>query len=292
MFKKVIILMVVLISVSFSVNAGFLSKGVKYGATTAFVRFAVPAITRGVGKKTAGWALKKLKSKSFTHFTESMAVLTFVAVGNEKYKNNIKDIMASAGVLTDKLSLKMDEDSAEFSKAKAIFTEKADNIDKKHKKRKCDTYKLLMTKQGYPSDQMFINDPVQEWNVGSFGELYDNAVTNDKLDHDHIPSKQAIKNFLENKGYKMSTNDVEDNVDNNTTTIEIKNTLHRKGATYAGRQGTKIEGLKRKFFDSKNLRLATIRDMSYHYINSGGNKNVIKSFFPLYKRNLELCLYN
>lgn len=81
-YKKNIIIIAVLLVISFSVNAGILSKGVKAGVTYSFFKFAVPAIKKGTGKKTAGFALKKLQSKSFTHFTESMAILTFLAVGN------------------------------------------------------------------------------------------------------------------------------------------------------------------------------------------------------------------
>lgn len=64
------------------------------------------------------------------------------------------------------------------------------------------------------------------------------------------------------------------------------------GATYGGKQNSKINNIKRQLFDSQDLRIATIRDMSYHYVNSKANSNVVKAFFPLYKRNLDLCLYN
>lgn len=288
--KKILIIFIVIMSVSFSSNAGLIGKSIKVGATYTFVRFAVPAITKGTGKKAAGWALKKLKRKSFTHFTESMAVLTLIAETNVKYKDNVKEIMSIAGVLTDEINFKIEENSKEFEEAKDIFIEKANELDKKYKKRSCDSYKYLMTENGYPSNPNYIHNPVREWDVAAYGELVDNEKKHDNLEHDHIPSKQAIKNFLKKKGYKISGN-YEENVDDNSTAIEVSRVNHIKGATFGGKQNSKINGIAKKFFDAEDLRVATIRDMSYHFINSKDSK-VIKSFLPLYKRNLELCLYN
>lgn len=91
-----------------------MSKGIKTDATYTFVRFAVPKITKRTRKKSADWALKKLKIKYLTHITESMAVLSIVAVTYQQYIDNIKDIMDNAGVLTNDISLKIDEDSKEL----------------------------------------------------------------------------------------------------------------------------------------------------------------------------------
>ena len=288
--KKTLIMMVVLISVSFSVNAGFVSKGVKVGAVYTFLRFATPAIIRGSGKRATGLALKKFKKSSPENHKEALLILTVIAVGNEKYKENIKDIMKRSGDLTSELNSKIDKESKEFEKAKAIFTTKANDIDKKYKKRNCDTYKHLMTDYGYPSDLNYIHNPVQEWDVGSYGDLAYNSMKNDNLEHDHIPSKQAVENFLKNKGYTISKK-VKKNINQNSTTIEVSKENHIKGATYGGKQNSKINGIAKKFFDSEDLRVATIRDMSYHFINSKDSR-AISAFFPLYKRNLELCLYN
>lgn len=198
--------------------------------------------------------------------------------------------MINAGVLTKDLSFKIDEDAKEFSKAKTLFTLEADKIDSKYKKTSCDTYKLLMTANGYPSNPKYIHNPVRDWDVASYNILYENSLTNDNLEHDHIPSKEAVKNFLRKKGYNIS-GIIEEDVNENSTAIEVSKINHINGATYGGKQNQTIQGIKKKFFDSEDLRLATIRDMSYHYINSKNNQ-VIQSFFPLYKRNLDLCLYN
>lgn len=149
---------------------------------------------------------------------------------------------------------------------------------------------MLLSKEGFRSDQSFINNPIQEWNVGSYKELEKYAITGDNLEHDHIPSYQSLISFLNSKGLKVKKNNRQ--VKNNGTAFEIKKSLHMNGATYGGKQNKQIDGIIKALFDSKNLRGATIRDLSYHFINSGYDKNVIKAFTPIYKRNLELCLYN
>lgn len=219
-----------------------------------------------------------------------MTVLTFIAISNADYKENIKDIMNYAGVLTPQLNNEIDEESEKFQEASEFFTEKANNIDKKHKKRNCDTYHFLLSKDSFPSDQSFVNNPIQEWNVGSYKELEKYATTGDDLEHDHIPSYQSLISFLNLKGLKVKKNNRQ--VKNNGTAFEIKKSLHMNGATYGGKQNKQIDGVVKALFDSKNLRSATIRDLSYHFINSGYDRNIIKAFTPIYKRNLALCLYN
>lgn len=130
-----------------------------------------------------------------------------------------------------------------------------------------------------------------------------------KLEMDHIPSYAAIETFLENKGititkyFTIKPNGKKEfqrdtNLEANTSTIGLPQTIHNKGRAYGGKNSkNKISK------DSQNLLEATILDISitaYHFSLDYTNgsvynitaQNYIKSALTVYIRNKLLCLYD
>lgn len=109
---------------------------------------------------------------------------------------------------------------------------------------------------------------------------------------DHIPSYKAIHNFIELKGITLNQKR-EDNksFDKNLTAITIFTAEHRQGSrTYGGRNIT------RHIMDSKNLKIATAKDIAFFsayliLFKFKDPSDYIKSSEILIKRNFYLCLY-
>lgn len=164
--------------------------------------------------------------------------------------------------------------------------------------------KLLPKIQNYPTHTL---------NVNTYRYLYKNYTNKSfNLEHDHIPSKAAIREFLENKGITIKSINYENKINNknkisnndliyNESAISIPKLLHSESRTYAGRNSSK-----QITKDSNNLRLATIKDLTtiayYLYLNENDiyNQNkfgihysdYINSGIILYTRNKLLCLYD
>jgi len=157
----------------------------------------------------------------------------------------------------------------------------------KNRKYNCINEKEIYNKN---ADIMYrkVSSPVKEWDYGAYKELRNNEVVGDKLEHDHIPSLNAIIKYLEERdNLKLARKKgIGEYVTNNATSLEVKETIHKKSRTYKGKN--KLLSLE----DSKDLRLATIKDFSYYLKDYKDiNQKMVTRFVNVYVRNKYLCLY-
>lgn len=147
-------------------------------------------------------------------------------------------------------------------------------------------------------------NPVNEWDYGSYSYL--NFITpkiTDNMEHDHIPSAQAIFTYLEKRDFNIYGKLQRKTgrgliVLNNTTAVEVKKSLHQQGRTWFGKQGKMVEDKATKSFkklyeiDSENLFSATILDFAeYIKIEKDLTPLMAEAFDATIERNTKLCLY-
>ncbi len=157
-------------------------------------------------------------------------------------------------------------------------------IDLKDKDSDCFDKNAIYSNNLY-TPFFYIDNPVKEWNYGSYKELTKKSMALDNLDNDHIPSSAAVVNYLSIRDNKK-LNKKNSQVHYNATAISISKNLHIHGRTYKGKNKLlKIE-------DSKNLKIATIKDFAYYFSDQKQiSKQILNSFFNIYSRNKYLCLY-
>lgn len=139
---------------------------------------------------------------------------------------------------------------------------------------------------------------VIELDVNKYSILEDLSTKGDNLDLDHVPSKAAIRNFIERKlNTKLSSTQYR-YLEANTTAIALNNAMHADGRTYKTKNNAdQIDS------DSTKLAWATLADLTNHLVHllqrntSHRDKQQadIRQFFlssgMLYARNKALCLY-
>lgn len=288
MKMKIVILLLGAISV-FNVNAGLgsmaLKGGTSYAAYSGF-RFAVEK--GGVIATKAGLkAVKSYIKKNPDKVVALSAAMTAYAVEHKEMTSKAVSFMAQAGLISSSDGNQILEDSREYATAHAAVESQLGGISNNDG---CSLSYLNSVVSGDLTG--FMNNgskPVKVNDTGSYAYLKRMEEVGDNLEHDHIPSQKAVRSFLEKKlGQKFSKTSREyKKITNNASAIEITKLLHSKGRTYRG----KNTPIKIKL-DAMNLRDATIKDFSYHYMNSGFDWSLMKSFVNVYKRNTALCLYS
>ncbi|MGD1524254.1 hypothetical protein [Vibrio harveyi] len=282
------IVMICCLLFSLSANAGLGSMAFKGGTSfVAYQGFKV-AVTKG-GPIATKAGLKAVKSYIKKH-PEKVNMLTAAMVGfaveHADLTDRATDFLMQADLINsaDRVSIK--EDSKEFSRAYSAVETQVAGIEPP---KDCNTgiYHEFANSNltGFMNS---VHNPVRIKDTGSYAALKRFERGGDDLEHDHIPSQKAVKVFLEKKlGSTFSRTSAQyKNITNNASTIEIHKTLHAQGRTWRGRN-TKLQIT----LDSKNLRKATLKDFSYHYMNSGFDWSLMSSFVKVYKRNSALCLY-
>ncbi|MFC7403982.1 hypothetical protein [Georgenia alba] len=133
------------------------------------------------------------------------------------------------------------------------------------------------------------NGPVREYEVGRYEDLKRREQTGDGLEHDHIPSKQALKLAAQRKaareGKTLSEADLR-RIENRGISIEIMRDLHVAGRTW----GSKNKAL--ADVDSQDLGAAMWRDLQAHWDNLVDKEDVdlngvLDQFAELVRRNKE-----
>lgn len=230
------------------------------------------------------------KTGAGQNYLYSMLSFYIVTDKTSDQARNSLAIITGAGIDTPSFSKKISRDMHHFDEHVITLESVAEQIEKENKYR-CYNKNLIYK----PNADVYIrsvHSPIQEWDYGSYFELDKLAVSHDKLEHDHIPSISAVLRYLEKRdGYPLKSFDRFKGdgaiVSNNATTLEIKESLHKLGRTYKGKN-TQNQVL----LDSADLRLATIKDLAYYYLNSDKlSQKMVTNFVNVFIRNRYLCLY-
>lgn len=266
------------------VVAGLSSKAVD--------RVLIPAILEGKGiDKAISIAKKFKKSKIAKNYIYQKLSVYIISEPESIWAQNAADIIIGAGLNDSAFEKRIDQEMANFHSHIATFTEVANFIDYNDSESDCfDKNAIYSTNLKTPFFN--IDNPVKEWNYGSYQELTKNSMRFDKLDNDHIPSSASILKYLSIRDNRLlSKNKHIDflgyTVHLNSTALTIYKKLHKNSRTYKGRNNKDLI-----LEDSKNLKLATIKDFSYYFSEEKKiSKNIINSFIEVYSRNKYLCLY-
>ncbi len=229
-----------------------------------------------------------LSANKYAKYIAAEALISVViTMANTKYATNANAILGETGYLDDhayrnEIAYRKDN----YESHVPVLTTLAHKIDMEPQ-AKCRGGNNIYT---YPSGVPLqdIHKPARIWDYGPYKELKKSARVGDKLEHDHIPSIAAIYKYLESRdGIDTRENpSLSLIIKNNTTALEITKDMHKLGRTY-GSKNTYIN-----LGDSKNLRLATIKDMAYHLANNYVlSKEMLGAFAGVYYRNRLLCLY-
>lgn len=181
------------------------------------------------------------------------------------------------------------EESVDFAQAYSALSKLVSDIDE-------DSYcnqTAGLSEVAHGNIRDFLSEskkPVRMYDVGSYYFLKKNEIVGDEMEHDHIPSSKAVSKYVSRTlGEEIAPNPRSasgKNIHKNATAIEITKILHSKGRTYRGKNtASQIE------LDSQDLKIATLKDMSYHLVNSGFDIELLEPFRDMYIRNSAMCLY-
>lgn len=298
-----IFLMVSIVFSSFSTHANILTGAVKGGALGFIIAHSVrvggPVVLRAAGKKIAAHVAKNPGEAAAI-----VGAIVTLAVENQEWRQNAIKLIdyANLSPWLETVGISkttIEEDGADFDQAYSFaVTHVANPID----------YSNACARAGLPSEIAFnagyrtflstmpsgnVSRHVELGDVGSYFVLKKSEEKNDDMEHDHVPSSAALKEFFRRK-MKISGEDQLNMIHENATAVEIPADLHHNGRTYAGRNRKKENAhgnMIRIKLDAENLLKATIKDMSWHFINSNFDTALIKPFQNVLLRNAALCLY-
>lgn len=277
-------ILLLLTLVSFSANAGFLSKSVKAGSGIVAYNLAKKAIING-GPKTIKFASKRLYSYLKKNPDKVGAVgglLAGFAIENTGFTDKTISLISQIPSLNYLNTKKIKEDSLDFDEAKAEVLAAVSNIKTPNHCTQRNSSDYLVGQQ--PTDYTYIGYPVSIGNVGAYKDLVNKATPGDKLEHDHIPSSAAVKLYLKKKRGGLTPQETRLS-HQNATAIEVSSSMHKAGRT----MGTKNKAL--SLLDAKDLRMASIKDFTYHFINGKKRTSLLSAFRLVYQRNANMCLY-
>lgn len=213
-----------------------------------------------------------------------------------EYKQNILDFEDYYHIgNNDEVAYKI-ESSSEYknylSSIKTKINEIESELDKS--KMKCDNayyQKLANSPIDFPNNLKLTEDGNNNiYAVNRYGFFPEDRTG---YTPDHIPSYKAIHNFLVSQGISLEPKRPNNKIlDKNLTAITIITNEHQAGSrTYGGRN------IQRSIEDSKNLKLATAKDIAFFsayliLFKFKDPTDYIKSNETLIKRNFYLCLYN
>lgn len=154
---------------------------------------------------------------------------------------------------------------------------------------------------------------LEEWDYASYSALVARAPKDD-LEHDHIPSVAAILKYVEKRDKLKNLDRISGAgkiIRNNATAVEVKKYYHREGRTFGSPKSKEFDQMPLfenlfisnnwgvikdelvSSIDSKNLKLATVKDFAYYGLKVKlDDPKVIKAMRDIYIRNYRLCLYD
>lgn len=286
--KKFIYIFLSIFLLSSIAEAGVKKFVVAGLSSKAVDRVLIPAILEGKGiDKAISIAKKFKKSKIARNYIYQKLSVYIISEPESIWAQNAADIIIGAGLNDSAFEKRIDQEMANFHSHIATFTEVANFIDYNDSESDCfDKNAIYSTNLKTPFFN--IDNPVKEWNYGSYQELTKNSMPFDKFENDHIPSSAAILMYLSLRDNKTITKNtpLRKTIINNSTSLTILKTLHKNSRTYKGRNNLLKEE------DSKNLKLSTIKDFSYYFSSKKIiSRKIVNSFIEIYSRNKYLCLY-
>lgn len=277
-------MLLLLTLISFSANAGLLSKSVKAGAGIIAYNLAKKAIING-GPKTIRFASKRLYlylKKNPDKVGVIGGLLTGFAIENAGFTDKATLLISQIPSLNHLNTKKIKEDSLDFDKAKVEVLAAVSNIKTPNHCSQRNSSDYLVRQQ--PTDYTHIGSPVSIGNVGAYKDLTNKAMIGDKLEHDHIPSGAAVKLYLKKKRGSLTPKDAR-LAYKNATALEVSSSMHNAGRT----MGPKNKAL--SLLDAKDLRMASVKDFTYHFIHGKKRSSLLSAFRLVYQRNANMCLY-
>jgi hypothetical protein len=201
-----------------------------------------------------------------------------------EYANIAINVANSQGIYTPVYKKNLDKDLTAYSSLLSRLDTVRRDVERKNRKQCTQKERVEIQQSGRANDYTHIHSTVEEWDTGAYKDLRNRSDPDDR-EHDHIPSKAAVRQYLmikNNNGQKFSANVVL-NIENNASAVNIHEDTHAKGRTHS----------QKKLFltDAMDLSGATIKDFGWHYINSNYNNNVLIALEQVYLRNYILCLY-
>lgn len=301
MIKKFVTTLVIvsLIFSSTTIQANVITSAMKGGAIglviTQAVRIGGPVALRAAGKKIADYV-----AKHPAEATVIVSSIVILAIENQKWRQNAIQLIGHANLSPwlDVIGIsktKIDEQGQIFDKAYAfVVSDIAYQVDYENACTVPDLPRALSYDQDY-REFLTTDHPIPKrgnikfvsfGDVGSYYALQQSEVTGDEMEHDHIPSKAAVKEFF-NQNFKIKDEKILRNyVEAGATAVEIPYALHEAGRTYRKKNTKIIIEL-----DARNLLKATLKDMAWHVVNSDYDSKLIIPFQKVLLRNAALCLY-
>jgi hypothetical protein len=277
-------IVLLLIIASSSAHAGLLSKSVTVGAGVVAYTLAKKAIVNG-GPRTIAFASKRLHSYLKKHPDKVGVIgglLSGFAIENAGFTDKALSLISQTPLLSHLDTARIKEDSLDFDEAKVEVLATLSNIKSPDYCTQRNSSDYLVKQQ--PTDYAYISSPVAIGNVGAFKDLSNRAIAGDALEHDHIPSGAAIKLYLKKKRGSLSPQEARVAYAN-ATALEVSADMHKAGRT----MGTKNKAL--SLLDAKDLRMASIKDFTYHFIYGKKRSSLLGAFRLVYQRNVNMCLY-
>lgn len=287
MIKFLFILILVFSSVQ--ADAGWKSKVVIAGFTEQYIaRTMMTAVIEGKNIERAISIAKKVSKTSIGRkYLYNLLSENLITNPYSLAAANSIAIISGSNLDTSSFNKQLITDKKNYETHIQTLTAIGNRLTKT-KKFECFN-KLLIYSDGVYIPLNKYNKPVSEWDYGSYKELKSVEKITDKLEHDHIPSIGAVLSYLHKRDGVLYNRNLATGliINNNATTLEVKQDLHRNGRTFGGKNtDKKIED------DSLNLKIATIKDLAYHFKSSSTlSRKMIESFSNVYARNEYLCLY-
>jgi len=205
---------------------------------------------------------------------------------NTIYSQRAINVAIETGLYDAAYKDRLNTDTKAYENIKARFDVIAKKVERNNQV-KCGRVEKDIIKNPMPANALsyqHIHSTTAEWDTGSYKDLtYRSA--KDTRENDHIPAKAFVLKYLsmrDNNGINYS-GDKLNNIVNNASAVNIEKKLHNEGRTMRDKVLYKLY--------YADLSAATIEDLSWHYINSDYNPQVLVAMEQVYLRNYRLCLY-
>lgn len=258
--------------------------GISYTAS----RVIIPAVISGRGKELAAGALVKVANnpKAVMYVVGILSVY-IITMPDTDYERNAKDILEWSGLYGDPdFEIYFRELQDNYMSHMTTLEATAKEVENDPSAR-CQ-FRDDIYQRNPALNVQSVHNPVREWDYGSYRSLESHSVSGDNLEHDHIPSKASVKEYLKRRdGDVLWAKNLAGIVERNATAVEVTRESHKHGRTYGGRNIAAMV-----VSDSRNLRLATMKDLAYYFLhNPVLPRSAILNFKDIYVRNKLLCLY-
>jgi len=283
------LIVLILIFSSIQAQAGWKKNVVIAGFAEQYVaRTMLTAVLEGKNIERAISIARQVSKSSFgRQYLYNLLSENLITDPHSFAATNAGNIISGANLDTDIFKKKLAADKENYATHIVTLTKIGEMLSKT-RKFECFGKKIIYTEGVYIPLNSY-NKPVHEWDYGSFKELRSVEKITDHLEHDHIPSIGAVLSYLHKRDGVLydrafGTGRI---INDNATTLEVTQAVHRAGRTFGGKNTeARIEK------DSLNLKVATIKDLAYHFKSSFTlSRKMIESFSNVYARNEYLCLY-